>query len=363
MYFRIYFKMTKRVVVSVSNDLSTDQRVHKVCTSLLDMGFDVLLIGRKFKNSQDLDRKYSTKRFSTIFRRGPLFYLEFNIRLFFILLLQKSTFLLSNDLDTLAANFLASKFKKSHLVYDSHELFPEAPELVNRPFKKKIWESLEKFLLTRVNTSYTVCDSIANFYHQKYGINMKVVRNVPFLKDVSKCNKDSKSIIYQGNLNPGRGLELAIRSMQFLPDFKFTIIGGGQEFFYLNSIVDDLGINDRIDFLGKLPFHELKSYTDSATIGLLLEEPLGLSFEYSLPNKLFDYIHSDVAVVASPLIEVKKIMDAYKVGELVANREPEQLALQIKRIAMNHNSYEFLSAKSCFNWQLESKAFLDVFRT
>ena len=360
MYFRFSLIMSNRVVVSVSNDLTTDQRVHKVCTSLLHMGFDVLLIGRKFKNSQDLDRKYSTKRFSTIFRRGPLFYLEFNIRLFFILLLQKSTFLLSNDLDTLAANFLASKFKKSHLVYDSHELFPEAPELVNRPFKKKIWESLEKFLLTRVKTSYTVCDSIANFYHQKYGINMKVVRNVPYKFMSSVSVSQAKTLIFQGNMNVGRGLELVVHSLVYLPSYKLIIVGAG--FDHLLVLSKELKVFHQIEFVGKVPFEKLTGYTQRASIGLLLEEPIGLSFAYSLPNKLFDYIHSDLRFIASPLIEVKKVIEKYEIGVLLQNRDPKSLANQIENLyslPVLASNYE--KAKSKLNWENEEKILFEIF--
>ena len=119
--------MSKRIIVSVTNDLSADQRVHKVCTSLHEMGFDVLLVGRKLRTSFPLSRVYSTKRMKFIFNNGVFFYAIYNLRLFFFLLFSKCDLLLSNDLDTLLANHLASKIKKISLVYDSHELFPESP--------------------------------------------------------------------------------------------------------------------------------------------------------------------------------------------------------------------------------------------
>ena len=53
-------KYLKRVVVSVINDLSFDQRVDKVCTTLTNNGFEVLLIGRKLKESLPISRDYQT---------------------------------------------------------------------------------------------------------------------------------------------------------------------------------------------------------------------------------------------------------------------------------------------------------------
>jgi len=92
----------KRVILSVTNDLFSDQRVDKVCNSLTKMGFCVKLIGRGYHNSPKLQkRNYQTKRIHLFFRTGPFFYAEYNIRLFLYLLFQKVDILVANDLDTL----------------------------------------------------------------------------------------------------------------------------------------------------------------------------------------------------------------------------------------------------------------------
>ena len=67
-----------------------------------------------------------------------------------------------------------------------------------------------------------------------------------------------------------------------------------------------MGVADRVDFIGRVPYEQLSEYTAKASVGLLLEEPVGLSFQYALPNKLFDYIHADLPFIASDLIESKK---------------------------------------------------------
>jgi len=353
--------MRKKVIVSVTNDISTDQRVHKVCQSLQAMGFDVLLWGRLLASSQSLNRPYATKRMRLVFSKGPFFYLEYNLRLFFVLLFSKSHLLLSNDLDTLLANFLAAKLKRLPLVYDSHELFPEAPELLNNPFKKKIWENIEAFLLPKVSSAYTVCDSIAKFYESKYNIVMKVVRNVPYFEESIQIEKLEKTLIYQGGMNPGRGLELLIQSMSFIPDFKLKIIGDGDGLKALKILTKNEGVNNRVSFLGRLPFEALKAHTEQASIGVLFEEAKGLSFEYSLPNKLFDYIHAGTAVMASPLVEVKRIIENNTVGDLLSSREPEMVAKQIVEMHEKINSFEFTKARKELNWQKEEQVLKGIF--
>lgn len=196
---------SKKIYVSVTNDLVTDQRVNKVCFSLHQAGYRVKLIGRLKKNSPSLQqRAYSTKRLKLFFEKGPLFYLNYNVHLLIYLLFQRPDIFLSNDLDTLPANFLASRILSKPLVYDSHEYFTEVPELVNRKWVRKIWEKLEVWMLPKVDNAYTVSQSIADAYKKKYGIGMKLVRNFPLLQsnvvvDSSReiAIKIEKTIIYQ----------------------------------------------------------------------------------------------------------------------------------------------------------------------
>jgi hypothetical protein len=99
-------------IVSVTNDLTTDQRVDRTCMALVKSGYDVLLVGRQLRNSKTLTpRSYRMHRLTLLFDKGPLFYAEYNITLFFYLLFHKYDLIVSNDLDTLPANYLANRIK------------------------------------------------------------------------------------------------------------------------------------------------------------------------------------------------------------------------------------------------------------
>ena len=64
----------KKAIISVTNDLLTDRRVDKSCHALIKSGYEVVLIGRKRKDSLTLDeRAYKTHRMRLIFNKGPLF--------------------------------------------------------------------------------------------------------------------------------------------------------------------------------------------------------------------------------------------------------------------------------------------------
>jgi hypothetical protein len=119
----------KRIILSVTNDLCSDRRVLKVAHTCCHNGYDVLLVGRKLKKSPPLNLPFKSKRLRLCFNRSAFFYAEYNLRLFFLLLFSKVDILLSNDTDTLLANYLASKIRRKKLVFDAHEIFPEVPEL------------------------------------------------------------------------------------------------------------------------------------------------------------------------------------------------------------------------------------------
>jgi len=350
----------KRAIVSVINDLVTDQRAHRHCLTLQGLGFDVLLIGRSLKNSPEVgQRPYRIHRMWLPFSSGPLFYASYNIALLWQLLFRKADLLLSNDLDTLPANFIASKVKGCALVYDSHEYFTEVPELVARPRTRAIWERIEQMLVPRVKHAFTVSPAIADAYRAKYGVQFRVVRNLPVLEEFETVTPTHPPVIlYQGSVNLGRGIDLAIRAMQHVDGAVLTIAGSGDVLEEMKTLAHELQVSDKVQFLGRLPFAELSTVTRSAAIGISLEEDLGLNYRFALPNKLFDYIHAGIPVLTSDLPAMREVVETYGIGEVLHDRDPKALAQQLLTM-LNENKQVYwrtncqLAAQK-LNWQQES---------
>jgi glycosyltransferase involved in cell wall biosynthesis len=362
----------RRIIVSVTNDLVADNRVHKACNTLTEMGFGVLLTGRCYKNSPEVaPRSYTTRRLRHIFRKGPLFYAEYNLRLFLFLLFSKCDILLSNDLDTLPGNALAAKLKRIPLVYDSHEYFTEVPELIHRPRVRQVWQWLEERLVPGVSAAYTVCQSIAEIYTLKYSIPFRVVRNVPestsFSGDAPEAiPEDSRSIIiYQGALNLGRGLEQAIRAMEYLPEAVLVLAGSGDKEEELRRLA--AGVSpENVRFTGRLPLDKLTQLTRQAALGLSIEEDMGLNYRFALPNKLFDYIQAGIPVVISNLPEMRKIVEKYNIGLVAASHEPQVLADTFREALFNNqlrNSWKagLRNAASDLTWENEKHIIEEIF--
>ncbi len=330
--------MDKRVFVAVTNDISTDQRVHKVCEYLIVKGYEITVYGRVLPDTFEVDRRYTIVRKKHWFNNNFLFYAEYNIRLLlYILFSKKYEYIHANDLDTLAASFLGAKLKGSKIIYDSHEYYTETPELQGRKFAQGFWLMIERLFLPRVKNTITVSEPIVKEYDSKYGTKMKLLRNVPSLKrqiikeEVSFPTKN-KVVLYQGVLNPGRGLEPMILALHELEGIDLVIIGFGKVKEQLIQFVKDNNLENRVHFLGRIAYEKLPNYTKIADVGMVLEEPQGKSFEYSLPNKLFDYIHTGIPIISSSLVEVKKIVEKYNVGLVIDNYSPKEIASKVKRL-------------------------------
>lgn len=372
--------MSKRAIVSVINDLSTDQRVNKTCLTLRKLGYDVLLVGRRQRASLPLaPRSYEMKRMFLLFEKGPMFYLSFNFRLFFFLLFRKADVLVANDLDTLLPNYLISRIKGAHLVYDSHEYFTGVPELENSHFKRGVWKRIERWIFPELKHVFTVNDSIAKLYKDEYGVEVKVVRNVPLLSARDKQLKwktkiqlglpeQKKIVLLQGaGINVDRGGEETVQAMQYVQNAMLLIIGSGDVIGKLKQMTKELKLDEKIMFISKLPFGELMQYTHHADIGITLDKDTNINYRYSLPNKLFDYIHSGVAVLASPLVEVAKIVRQYNVGELTESHDPEHVADKIERMISDparlnewKENAKLAARELC--WENEEQVLKEVYR-
>jgi glycosyltransferase involved in cell wall biosynthesis len=363
-----------RIYSCVTNDTVTDGRVNRIALTLQGFPADVCVVGISWRGCLPIkENRYRTHRMRLLFRKGPCFYAEYNMRLFFYLLFRKADVLIANDLDTLTAVFLVSRIRRMPVVYDSHEYFTELPELVNRKATRKIWVWLEKMMLPHIKHAFTVSDSIAASYKQQYGIDMVVVRNLPFRMEkkpepVVKLRRgDEKLILYQGSLNKGRGLELAIKALQFLRNARFIIAGTGYLETALRKMVCDSGLDDRVAFTGRIPAEELSQLTCQCDLGISLEEDLGLNYVYALPNKLFDYIQARVPVLVSDLPEMSRIVSNYDIGRTIHAGNPESLACVFREMLEDgpvRQQWLYNLEKASFElcWEREKEKLLTVYQ-
>lgn len=361
----------QKIIISVTNDLTTDQRVAKICNTLKELNFEIILVGRQLKDSLPINRPYQVKRFKLLFNKGPLFYACYNVRLFLFLLFNKADVYWSNDLDTLLANFIASKWKNKQLIFDSHEYYTEVPELVNRPKVQAFWKRIERKIIPQLKHITTVSKSIAELYKKEYGVDVKLLRNVPekdpITYEVNQLKQNGiKVIIYQGAININRGIEYMVRAMKYVDNGILYLIGKGDIYETIQQLIAKENLNNKVKMLGEVPYEKLHSYTIQADLGLSLEEDKGLNYRLALPNKLFNYIHANVPVLVSNLPEMSALVKQYNIGCTIEKHDAKHIADKImstlndaEKVNLWKNNTK--KAAQLLNWEIEKEVISSLF--
>ncbi|HEX2532389.1 MAG TPA: glycosyltransferase [Chitinophagaceae bacterium] len=266
----------KRLYFTVTNDLNYDQRMIRICSSLAAAGYSVTLVGRKKKDSLPLkERPFAQKRLSLLFDKGKLFYIEYNIRLFFWLLFRRMDVLCAIDLDTILPCLCLSRLRRITRVYDAHELFTEMKEVVSRPGIYRFWKWVERKAVPKFPVGYTVNEPIRDIFREQYGVQYEVIRNLPRVQTEYAAHPEP-FILYQGAVNEGRSFETLIPAFQWI-GVPFHIYGDGNYLEECRALIHRYGLQDKVFLKGKVLPEELRKITLRALIGLTLFENKGLS--------------------------------------------------------------------------------------
>ena len=374
--------------MAVSDDLLTDQRVQRACDTMHTAGYEVLLVGRAWPDRARLQKPYRSVKIRLLFRRSPLFYAELNFRLFLKLLFLKADAFYANDSDTLLAVGLAAQLRRRPFVFDGHELFPDVPELVCKPFVRKVWRWIEQRFIPKAAVCITVNQSVADEYRRRYGVEFGVVRNLSavsgFSEDVgisetSKIlaepsgkndseTKKSKLLLYQGAVNKGRCIKELIDAMEFLPDYRFVIAGGGDLLDVMKRYAAAKPYSERVKFTGRIKPDELRKLTPQASLGFCLMENMGLNYYLSLPNRIGDYAAAGVPVLGNDFPEIKRVIDRHRIGTFIGEDviyNPRKLAAVIDKtvtewasMTTDERQARFASAGEDMSWKNEQKKLL-----
>lgn len=360
----------RKIVFTVINDLSYDQRMIRICKSLVRNNYDVLLVGRKLPSSKPLQSQpFQQKRLHCIFQKGKFFYLEYNLRLLFFLLGKKFDAVCAIDLDTILPAYYMSKWKGKKLIYDAHEYFTEVPEVIERPMVKNIWEWVGRKTVTTCEYCYTVGFALGKVLEKKYNTHFAIIRNMPEFYDLEeeKIPHHKPIILYQGSLNVGRGLEEMIEAMMEINNAELWLAGEGDLSLVLRGKIKELGLEDKVKFLGYLLPDELREITQHATIGINLLENNSLNYYYSLANKAFDFVQAEVPAIHMNFPEYQKLMEEKEVGILINDLSKETIIHAVNVLLQDSSFYKKLKdncaeARHDWTWEKEEKKLLKFYK-
>ncbi len=357
-----------RIICTVTNDLTHDQRMNRICTTLQEAGHEVSLVGRELPDSAPLrERSYRQHRIRCRYHTGKRFYAEFNFRVWRELRSWNYDVICAVDLDTLLPAYFLTR-GRARLVYDAHEWFSETPEVVIRPVVRRAWRTLGRTLVPRADARYTVASVLARKLEEDYGVPFDVVRNLPFRKQIPKTEKAGGVILYQGMLNPGRGVDTAIEALSLLSWARLWIVGDGPERPALEALAQRFGVADQVWFAGFVSPDKLPELTHRAWLGINLLAGDSPNYYYSLANKALDYVQASLPSIQMDYPEYRAINEEHHCFQLLPTLSAAALAALLVVLQEDTARYAALRsgcelAADVLCWEAEAPKLLAIYRT
>ncbi|MDD2792495.1 MAG: glycosyltransferase [Sediminibacterium sp.] len=350
-----------RIILTVTNDLSFDQRMQRIAGTLQQQGHEVTLVGRKRRQSIPLaPTPFRQVRLACFSDKGPLFYIEFNIRLLLFLLSKSTDYICSIDLDTILPCLAASVIRKTDRLYDAHEYFTEQKEIIRRPTIQRIWKVIERFAVPHFQKGYTVNTHLATLFREQYGVNYAVIRNIPVKYQIEETDNQSinKFILYQGAVNEGRCFEQLIPAMKWV-NAPLYIVGSGNFMEQVAELIRYYQVEHKVFLKGSLPPDQLRLLTRQATIGVTLFEPNGINQYYSLANRFFDYMMAGIPQICVNYPLYAELNNQYGFAELIPDTHPLTIGAALNKLLNNTVVYEqlrqnCLTAREILHWENEA---------
>lgn len=275
----------------------------------------------------------------------------------------------AHDLNTLEAGVAAARTHGARLVYDAHELYPELSGLTSG--ERKRWRAIEARLIGKADSVVTVSDSLAEELVRLYGITRPiVVRNVPDRPSVAPDpaasplsqyrQGDEMLVLYSGGISPNRGLEALADAVQLARGWRLVMMGWGR----LHETLKQK--EPRIIFHDAVAPEDLVATAAGADVGVIPYVPVGKNNAMSLPNKLFEYIHARLAVVASDLVELRRYLDATGAGVTVPPGDARAIADALNAIAADPARRATMrraaaAASDAADWSIEAKGLVHLY--
>ena len=364
----------KKICMLTTSEIYHDTRILNEAETLASK-FKLIILARKYPGQKSA-QKFPFQIKLVVFKR----FKSFKLNIFSSLLSLMRAAMRENpdvyhahDLDGLLAAFLPAFLKRKILIYDSHELWSESYPFENLRGIKWLLPILEKILIWKIKAGITVNQSIARYLEKRYHKQFIAIYNYPRLSNkkadynLKKRFRGKFIILHLGAADEGRGLEQIVKAASFLSSkYKIVFLGGGKSEKQIKALVAELRLKEIIIFLPAVSPEKIFSTIYGADLGLALTQKQSLSYYYSLPNKIFQYLRASIPILGSNFPEFEKIIISEKIGEVISPSNPEEIAFKIKEMTKKPNFQKYhrrlknLGQK--YNWQNQSQTLVRFYQ-
>lgn len=383
-----------KVCMHVRGATRADGRVMREATTLAEVGFAVSIVDVERERLWPVEEDFSNVHVKHVFLISSFIASHFkpwiltkaiqsHIYSVYLLIQVSADIYHAHDTSALPACFIAARLRRKPLIFDAHELPLSGLKGSRLDRFSKLLAHLLTFIIPRCAGVITVSPPIAQEIRKRYHIpEVLLIRNVPVYQTVAQSDRLRQSLelapevriaLYQGNLQPDRGLDGLISAAKFLErDIVVVMMGRGigTTLSLLEALIYSEGVAERVKVIPPVPYTELLSWSASADIGLIAYSPdHSLNVRMCLPNKLFEYLMAGLPVLASPLDAVANIIRMYDVGRIVDSLEPEEIGQAISAMLadrdamarMRHNALVASQRNLC--WEKERGKLVQLYQS
>lgn len=301
----------------------------------------------------------------------PIKYLELVLIIIFSLSKLKISSVNIHSVSLLPLGILLKQIHKCSLIYDAHELETEISS--SGAVRKNMAKIIERFCIKACDLTIVVSEGIADWYEREHEIpRPTVVLNAPPARDLQKKNffreklkirEDQKILLYQGGLSAGRGVSLLLSAFQRRRDDRIVVVfmGYGELEAEIRALASRF---PNIFYFPAVAPDAVLEFTSSADIGVSLIQNTCLSYEYCMPNKLFEYAMVGLPVVVSSMKDMSQFVTQHNMGVVVKELNPASINHAINQLLsgdlmiMSKKAYQAAIDNA---WEVQAKKMLAAY--
>jgi glycosyltransferase involved in cell wall biosynthesis len=267
------------------------------------------------------------------------------------------------------------------IVYESSEWFPRMRlDRKDQPLPVRWlgWLAVTRFESAACRDADAIIETNATRATRftRRGRTPVLVPNYPPLEMLPEPSPDRKPwLALTGLISRPRGFDRLLQALVPVvrrhPEFRLRVMGKFDPRddieIWAREFMHTQGIEANVEFLGSLPYRAMFDALRPCLAGLILFQPERGNDYTGQPNKLFEFMGSGLAVIASDFPEIRPAVLDAGAGWLVDPRSPEAIASALESVLADPDSCRAKGESgrqavvARYHWGIAERALLDLY--
>lgn len=363
--------MKNKILYICHGNFNYLSRAKRQINTLIENGYEVTVVNGIFRGDPIYNYPFRIEKLNISSGKSPLFnflsLIRFNVGLIFKVK-GNHNFIICRELSVLLSGVILKFFKSAKLIFDSNELSVETKTGLSKYF----WGFIQCVLIQFCDTIFHAEKNRMEYFVKTYpiifkNVEQKVIENFPYLNErqnILKTTNDIKAV-YFGGVSEGRGIEQILMAFKDIPNCLLDIIGFGNENYYqkLNKILSDHKISN-VSFLKPVNDEDIYESLTDYKIGFAFYENTNLNNYYCAPNKVYQYLQANLAIITNNYPGLTSVVQDQKIGLCIDDLNADEIINALKHI-VNYKLWNNITQgmKEKYSWEYLSGIFVNIIRT